>query len=145
MKPSIHTMRHPLRRGIARILIASTAVLGMPLPAAHAELISTEQAVAHADIASAAQSRRGRLAALLARAEVRAELARQGVDPDEAAARAAALSDAQIDAMAGRIDALPAGGDFGGIIGAAVFVFLVLLITDVLGLTKVFSFTRPIK
>jgi hypothetical protein len=44
--------------------------------------------------------------------------------------------------LAGRIDSLPAGGD---VIGAVVFVFLVLLITDLLGLTKVFPFTKPVK
>jgi hypothetical protein len=47
--------------------------------------------------------------------------------------------------IAAQIDTLPAGGDaVGSLISAAVFVFVVLLITDLLGLTRVFSFTRPI-
>lgn len=142
MRTHDHYIPRTFRRCISRVLIASVALPCMPLPAAHAEIISTEQVFAQT---TPAQSRRARVEALLARTDVRAELARQGVDPDQAAARTAALSDAEIEALVGRIDALPAGGDFGGIIGAAVFVFLVLLITDVLGLTKVFSFTRPIK
>ncbi|WP_367187996.1 PA2779 family protein, partial [Sulfuricurvum sp. RIFOXYD12_FULL_44_77] len=38
-----------------------------------------------------------------------------------------------------------AGGDGGSIIGAIVFIFIVLLITDILGLTKVFNFTRSVR
>lgn len=124
------------------MLIVSVMFMGMPLPAAHAEVMSTDLAAAES---GAARTNRERVQSLLARSEVRAELRRNGVDPDEAAARTAALSDEEIDKLAGRIDSLPAGGDFGGIVGAAVFVFLVLLITDVLGFTKVFSFTRPVK
>ena len=44
--------------------------------------------------------------------------------------------------LAGRIDTLPAGGE---ILGAIVLIFLVLLLTDILGFTKVFPFTKPIK
>jgi hypothetical protein len=41
------------------------------------------------------------------------------------------------------MDQLPAGGDgLGTIIGAAVLIFLVLLITDILGFTHVFSFVN---
>ena len=58
-------------------------------------------------------------------------------------ARVDALSDEEVLQLAARLDSLPAGGD--GFIGALVFVFLVLLITDIIGLTKVFPFTRPIK
>lgn len=129
-------------RFVARLLAFSVACMGMPLPAAHAEIISTQKAVTEV---APVQSSRTRIQQLLAREDVRAELRRNGVDPDEAAARTAALSDEEIDKLAGRLDTLPAGGDFGGIVGVAVFVFLVLLITDVLGFTKVFSFTRPIK
>ena len=42
--------------------------------------------------------------------------------------------------LAARIDELPAGGI--GIIGAILVVFLVLLLTDILGYTKIFPFTR---
>jgi hypothetical protein len=41
------------------------------------------------------------------------------------------------------MEQLPAGGDgIGAIIGAAVFIFVVLLITDLLGLTHVFTFVN---
>ncbi|MBC7727858.1 MAG: PA2779 family protein, partial [Microbacteriaceae bacterium] len=39
------------------------------------------------------------------------------------------------------LDTAPAGAD-GGVIGVIVFIFVLLLVTDILGLTKVFPFTR---
>lgn len=104
----------------------------------HAAMISTEQAVA----AHTSQQNRERLAAALERPDVAAELERMGVDKSEAQARVAAMSDDEVAAMAGRIDSLPAGGD---IIGAIVFVFVLLLVTDILGLTKVYPFTRSVR
>jgi len=50
-----------------------------------------------------------------------------------------ALTDDEARLLAQRIDQMPAGG---GIVGAIVLIFLVLLVTDVLGLTDVFPFTK---
>jgi len=41
------------------------------------------------------------------------------------------------------MDHLPAGGDaLGVIVGAGLLIFIILLITDILGLTDVFSFVK---
>lgn len=126
-----------LRRLIAALLVGSLSGMGMPLPA-QAKMVSTDSAVAAAD--------RAHIASLLDRTEVRAQLEVLGVSVADAKARVAALGDAEAAQLAGQIDSLPAGGDgLGALVGAAVFVFLVLLITDLLGLTKIFPFTRPIR
>lgn len=104
----------------------------------HAAMIGTEQAVA----ATTAQQNRDKLAAALARPDVAAQLESMGVAKSEAEARVAALSDAEVATLAGRVDSLPAGGD---ILGAIVFVFVLLLVTDILGLTKVYPFTRSVR
>jgi hypothetical protein len=66
-----------------------------------------------------------------------------GVDPAEARARVAALTDDELAQVAGRLDALPAGGDgLGVVLGVGLVVFLVLLVTDILGYTRVFPFVR---
>jgi hypothetical protein len=44
--------------------------------------------------------------------------------------------------LAGRVDSMPAGGD---IVGVLLFVFVLQLVTDILGLTKVFPFTRSVR
>jgi len=108
--------------------------LGLP-PPSQAAIVATDAALAAAQ--------RDRVATLLGRADVRAQLEAHGVRPADVQARVAALTDEEVAQLAGQLDRLPAGGE--GIIGALVIVFLVLLITDLLGLTKVFSFTRPVR
>lgn len=126
-------------RAIARLLIVAVLLNTLPLGAAQAALVSTEEALAAAEPAEA----RARLMGLLQRDEVRLELEALGVDPAEAEARIARLTDAEIAAVAGRLKELPAGeGALGAVVGAALFIFLVLLITDLLGLTDVFPFVR---
>lgn len=104
-----------------------------------AQPLDTLQAV---DGAGGAEQQREALVAFLGRADVREALVREGVDPDQAAARVAALSDTEILQVGSRMEQVPAGGS---LVGAVVFVFVVLLVTDILGLTKVFPFTRPIR
>ena len=55
--------------------------------------------------------------------------------------RVDALSDEEVAVLADRLDQLPAGGT--DVLTVALIVFLVLLLTDILGYTKVFPFTRP--
>ena len=83
----------------------------------------------------------GATSSSVARDEIRAELVKLGVDPAEADARVQALSDQEAALAVERMPQLPAGGD-GGLIGAIVFIFLVLLLTDLLGLTNVYPFVK---
>lgn len=90
-----------------------------------------------------AEENRTRVAAFLDRDEVQQAMVRQGVDVEEARQRVASLSDAELAKVAQVMDQLPAGGDgIGAIVGAVVLIFLVLLITDIAGLTHVFSFVN---
>ena len=62
----------------------------------------------------------------------------------EAQARINSLTDMEAIQLANRIDQVPAGGSaFGAIVGAAVIVFIVLVITDILGYTDIFTFIKP--
>jgi hypothetical protein len=128
-----------LRRGVALVLAVVMFVISMPLGVAQAALVSTEQVLA----ASAGAADRARVLAFLDRAEIREQIVALGVDPNEAAARVAALSDAQVREIAGQLDQLPAGqGAVGVVVGAILIIFLVLLVTDLLGLTNVFPFVK---
>ena len=120
-------------RLVARLLIVSLAGLGLPLPA-QAGMVPTESAVTGGE--------RARVAEFLDRQDVQAQLQARGVSADEVKGRVAALTDEEARELAGRIDSLPAGGD---VLGILLTVFIVLLITDILGFTKVFPFTRPIR
>jgi hypothetical protein len=109
---------------------------------AHATLISTEQ-VAAASGTRSGEAARAQLLATLDRADVAQALRDRGVSVDEARARVAALSDAEAAVVARTIDEAPAGSS--DVLGTLVFLFVLLLITDILGFTKVFPFTRAIR
>jgi len=79
----------------------------------------------------------------LAKQEVQAKLAELGVSSENIQERIASLTDDEIAQINQKIDSMPAGGSAGGaILGVLVFIFIVLLVTDILGFTKVFNFTR---
>ena len=59
---------------------------------------------------SAASTKRDRVLAALQRPEARAHLAAQGVNPMEAEARVAALTDEEVSVLASRFEELPAAG-----------------------------------
>jgi hypothetical protein len=126
-----------LRRTIA-ILVAFCMAGTTVMSTARAAPIGTEQ-VARAQVPNGAG--RARLQAALDRADVVAALRAHGVDPAAARVRVATLTDDEAEELAARIDSAPAGGD---VLGVLVFLFVLLLVTDILGLTKVFPFTRPV-
>src|SRR6476619_6996454 len=107
----------------------STFVFATFTQSAQASMVSTEQVVT----AAAAEQNRAKVAATFERADVQAELQKMGIGTDDARARVAAISDAEAASLAHKIDSLPAGGD--GIVGAIVFLLVLLLVTDILGLT----------
>jgi hypothetical protein len=128
-----------LRRGVALVVALAVLVTSLPLGTVQAALVSTEQLLAAGDGAA----ERARVMAFIERADVREQMVALGVDPDEAAARVQALSDAQVREIAGQLDQLPAGQSaIGIIVGAILLIFLVLLLTDLLGLTNVFPFVN---
>lgn len=130
-------MLKTFNRLIATVLIPCVTLVGMPLTA-QASIVSTEQAM----VTPAGDASRERVATFLARDDVRAELQTQGVSADDAIARVQAMSDAEVAQLAQRVDQAPAGA---GVVGVLFSVFLILLVTDILGLTKVFPFTRAIR
>lgn len=121
-----------------RIIFAlvSLCLLGMGFSqTAGAGIISTGIAVETA-AADERAARLERIETVLAREEVRERLVEWGVDPADASARIAALSDAELATIAERLDEAPAGGDALALIGA---VFLVLLILELVGVTDIFK------
>ncbi|WP_405221197.1 PA2779 family protein [Lentisalinibacter sediminis] len=118
-------------RFVTGIVAAALLSSGFSVSAS-AGVISTEQAATVAE----RMERLDRVSSFLARQDVAAELERFGVDPALAAERAAALSDAELAELDGRIADAAAGGDLLAVIG---IVFVVLLILELVGVTNVFS------
>lgn len=124
-------------RWISRVMMVLMLGAGMPLTAS-AGMVETDQAVNHA----LAEQGRARIMSLVERDDVRTQMEARGVTAEQAKARIDAMTDDEVLQVSGKLDQLPAGGDVLGIFFA---VFIVLLVTDILGFTKVFPFTRSVK
>lgn len=123
------------RRTTTLVLAASFAAA--PLAPAQAAMVGTAEALA----AQSAPADRARLASLLDRQDLQRQLAAVGVDPNAARERIARLTDAEVAELNRRIDALPVGAD--SVLGILLLAFLILVITDALGVTDVFPFVGP--
>jgi hypothetical protein len=138
---SKETSMNRITRGITSLACIALSFAGF-MQTAQATLITTEQVAASQGVVSA-EAQRTQLFETLARADVSAALVERGVSPDQVRERVAALTDAEVTQVASQIDAAPAGAS--DIIGTIVFIFLVLLVTDILGFTKIFPFTRALR
>jgi hypothetical protein len=79
----------------------------------------------------------------MARQDSQNLLIAKGISPEEAKARIDSLTDAEALMVSQHIESMPAGGNAVGIlVGAILLVFIILLVTDLLGLTNVFPFVK---
>lgn len=130
-------MLQKMIKPVSFFLILSFLLLDFSVQTAKAQLIATNTVIA----AEKQAANRERVATFLGRDDVQRVMVQHGVDAVEAQKRVASLSDSELTKISRAMEQLPAGGDgVGAVIGAAVFIFLVLLITDLLGLTHVYPF-----
>jgi hypothetical protein len=130
-----------IRRLLTALVAVCVSFTGF-MQSANAALIGTEQ-VAVTQGMQAEGAARAHVLATLARADVVQGLQERGVDPQQVRARVDALSDAEVAQLSQQIDVAPAGAS--DILGIILTIFVVLLITDILGFTQVFPFTRSIR
>jgi len=128
-------------RWMASLMAACITLAGF-VHTAQATQISTEQVAASQGVRSAT-AQREYVNSTLARADVAAGLQERGISIEQARARVAALTDDEVAMVAQTLDTAPAGAT--DVLGVILTVFVVLLITDILGFTKVFPFTRSIR
>ena len=127
------------RKAIAILVIVSFSTFCIISAPARARMINTDEIFKQGQYDLSRKS----INTFLDRSEVQNYLVAWGVSPEEAKARIDSLTDEEIENIASRIDRLPAGGDgLGTIVGAALLIFIILLITDILGYTDVFSFVK---
>ena len=121
----------PLTRTITGVLVLCLAITGFTIPVAQAGMVGTQAALA---VQASAQNR-AQIQSVLARNEVRQGLLARGVDPAQVQARVASLSDTEVQQLATDLDQLPAGA---GGLELVLLVLIVLLLTDIAGLTHIF-------
>jgi hypothetical protein len=131
-----------LARMLCLLLIVSFMIFDTNAHSVRAGMVGTETIL----YVQTEDGPRARVTAFFKRQDVEAAMASWGITPSEARERVASLTDAEIRGFTMIIDQLPAGGDgLSSVVSAALFVFVLLLVTDILGLTRVFPFTRPVR
>jgi hypothetical protein len=126
------------KRVVAVAMAMLMAMTSMPIGVAKAEMVTTDQVIEKVN----PPEDHARVMDFMLREDVQQQLTILGVDPEEAARRIASLSDEEIQGIAGRLEELPAGEGVGAIVGVILIIFLVLLVTDLLGYTDVFPFVK---
>jgi len=131
-----------IARPLCLFLIFSFMLLDFTAISAKAGIIGTEAVINTLQ----GEKSRSRITAFLDRQEVQEAFLQKGIDPSQAKNSVANLTDREISRLCNVLDQLPAGGDgIGTVVGAAVLIFIILLITDILGFTNVFPFVKHTK
>lgn len=120
------------KRALLTMMMALAVMTGMP-QTVNAAMVGTPGLLTHS---------LGQHDLQQARQAIQSQLIDLGVDTLAAKARIAALSDQQVVEISNRLQELPAGADAGGTILA---IFIIFVITDVIGATDIFPFIHPVK
>ncbi len=134
-------MRHSrnLQRAMAGIILVAFCLFNVIVAPAQAALVSTATLLQTQDNDLARQ----KVSEFLTRHDVARHLQTWGVAPDEAQARVDAMTDQEVNILAAKIDLVPAGGDALGIVLlVSIVAFITLVITDIIGVTDVFTFIK---
>jgi hypothetical protein len=106
---------------------------------AQAAMLGTDQIVYPTQSAPA----RDKLQQFLNQEATQQQLLAWGVNPDWARERVGSLTGTELARINQQIDSLNAGGN--SILGILLIIFIVFVITDVIGATDIFPFIHPVK
>jgi hypothetical protein len=110
----------------------------MPIMPTQAAIVGTDQIINPAPTHQA----RDHVKEFLSSEAAQQQLLELGVSPEEVTKRIDSLSDSELARINQGIDQLNAGSD--SILGILLIIFIVFVITDVIGATDIFPFIKPV-
>ena len=128
-----------LKRFITLLVALSFFGLQIAGSVAQASMVGTGELLQSQQV----QSDRADLEVLLDRDDVRTQLIDMGVDVEAAKLRISQLTDTELATLGQHMAELPAGGN--SVLGALLLIFIVFVITDVIGATDIFPFIHPVR
>jgi hypothetical protein len=111
--------------------------MSMSFTSAQAAMISNDLVINHVQHYSA----KTELLQTINRADIKEQLLNMGVKAEDIESRVKLMTHEEIAQLNQQIDELPAGGD---VLGVILIVFIVFVITDVIGATDIFPFIKPV-
>ena len=129
------TLPKAVTRNLARAMLICFAPFAVFAPVSQAAMIGTNQIISNTQT----QADKDLLKESLSRADIADQLLSVGVDPVLLQQRIDSLTAEEVAILNEQLDQLPAGGS---IVGYSVFIFIVLLMTDIMGYTEIFPFVK---
>jgi len=118
-------------------ILLSITLMSLSFTSTQAAMISNDMIINHAQHSSA----KAELIQTINRSDVKQQLLNMGVKPADIESRINLMTHEEIAQLNQQIDQLPAGGD---ILGVLLIIFIVFVITDVIGATDIFPFIKPV-
>lgn len=118
-------------------LILSISLLSLSFANVQAAIISNDQIINKAQ----QTNERAALLQAITREDVQQQLFKMGVNPADVESRINQMTQQEIAQLNQQMNELPAGS---GVLGILVLIFLVFVITDVIGATDIFPFIHPV-
>lgn len=118
-------------------LVVSLSLIVLPIAPAQAAMIGNAQIINEVQT----ELNRSEILQILDRETARQQLLALGVSPEEVKQRVAQMTDAEVAQLNQHLADLPAGGDIWGVL---LLLFIVFIITDMLGATDIFPFVKPV-
>ena len=119
-------------------ILLSITLMSMSFSSAQAAMISNDLVINHVQHSSATAE----LLQTINRADVKEQLLNMGVKAEDIESRIKLMTDEEIAQLNQHINELPAGGS--SLLGILLIVFIVFVITDVIGATDIFPFIKPV-
>ncbi|UCX05534.1 PA2779 family protein [Shewanella glacialimarina] len=122
-----------------KILVVASVILTylVCITGTYAGVISSEQVI----VQQQSIYNKQQVIEMLNNVEVQDKLVALGVSIEDAEIRIASMTDQELNQLNTQMNDMPAAG---GIVGVVVTVLVVLVVLDLVGVTDVFSFIRPI-
>lgn len=118
-------------------ILLSVTLMSLSFTSTQAAMISNDMIINHAQHSSA----KAELIQTINRSDVKQQLLNMGVKPADIESRINLMTHEEIAQLNQQIDELPAGGD---ILGVLLIIFIVFVITDIIGATDIFPFIKPV-
>jgi len=118
-------------------ILLSVTLMSLSFTSTQAAMISNDMIINHAQHSSA----KAELIQTINRSDVKQQLLNMGVKPADIESRINLMTHEEIAQLNQQIDELPAGGS---ILGVLLIIFIVFVITDVIGATDIFPFIKPV-
>ena len=119
-------------------VLLSVTLMSMSFTSAQAAMISNDVVINHVQHSNA----KAELLQTINRSDVKQQLLNMGVKPENIESRIKLMTHEEIAQLNQQIEELPAGGT--DVLGVLLIIFIVFVITDIIGATDIFPFIKPV-